>query len=162
VIRASLAVAVAVVVAGSSPVAGAPPRQDAIDRPTDTHVTLVAGLWHDDVLNPGEGWHRYEFIAAETGAIAFQMQAPAAQADLWPYLLIMDATTHDRSSAGVGNRRTNLCEVIVEVEAGKRYDVIATSQQNAVLPAGQRQRSHGRYTVAALPVRLTAEPVARP
>jgi hypothetical protein len=159
VIRAWLAVAA--VVAGSSPAVRAQPRQDAIDRPTDTHVVLVAGLWHDDVLKPGEGWHRYQFTAARTGAIAFQMQAPAGQAELWPYLLIMDATHHSRSWAGVGNRRTNRCEVIVEVEAGKRYDVIATSQQNAVLAAGQRQRSDGPYTVAALPIELTAEPGAR-
>ena len=159
-IRASLAVAA--LIAGTSPPVRAQPRQDAIDRPTDTHVALVAGLWHDDVLEPGEGWHRYQFTAAKTGAIAFQMQAPAAQADLWPYLLIMDATNHDRKWAGVGNRRTNLCEVIVEVEAGKRYDVIATSQQNTVLAAGQRQRTDGPYTVAALPVRLTDRGVARP
>jgi hypothetical protein len=161
VIRAGVAVVAAAVVAGSSPVR-AQPRQDAIDRPTDTHVALVAGLWHDDVLKPGEGWHRYQFTADQTGAIAFQMQAPAGKADLWPYLLIMDATTHDRKWAGVGNRRTNRCEVIVEVEADHRYDVIATSQQNAVLAAGERQRSDGPYTVAALPIRLAAEPVARP
>lgn len=159
-IRASLVVAA--LVAGSSPPVHAQPRQDAIDRPTDTHVTLVAGLWHDDVLKPGEGWHRYQFTAAETGAIAFQMQAPAAKADLWPYLLIMDATNHDRNWAGVGNRRTQRCEVIVEVEAGKRYDVIATSQQNTVLAAGQRQRTDGPYTVAALPIRLASEEIARP
>jgi hypothetical protein len=51
VIRASLAIAALVAVA--SPPARAQPRQDAIDRPTDTHVALVAGLWHDDVLKPG-------------------------------------------------------------------------------------------------------------
>lgn len=148
-----VALAVVALVASARSVARAQPRQDAIDRPTDTHVTLVAGLWHDDVLKPGEGWHRYQFTAAETGLIAFQMQAPA-QADLWPYLLISDATNHTRSWAGVGNRRTNLCEVIVEVEAGTRYDVIATSQQNAVRVAGERQRTDGPYTVAALPIRL--------
>jgi hypothetical protein len=153
VIRASLAIAA--LVAGASPPVRARPRQDAIDRPTDTHVTLVPGLWHDDVLKPGEGWHRYQFTAAETGVIAFQMRAPAAQADLWPYLLIMEAPNHHRKWAGVGNRRTNLCEVIVEVEAGKRYDVIATSQQNTVLAAGGRQRTDGPYTVAAVPIQLT-------
>lgn len=160
-IRACLAVAVAALVAGASPLVRARPRQDAIDRPTDTHVTLVAGLWHDDVLKLGEGWHRYQFTAEETGAVAFQMQAPAAEADLWPYLLIMEATTPGRQWAGVGNRRTNLCEVIVEVEASKRYDVIATSQQNAVLAAGERQRTDGPYTVAALPIRLTDRGAAR-
>jgi len=126
-------------------------RDDGYDAPTDAHVDLVAGLWHDDVLAPGHGWHLYHFTATDTGYVAVQMRAPVGHATLWSYLRIVDG---GRSWAGVGNRKTNLCEVIVRVERGKRYDIIATSQQNANLAAGKRQVSDGPYTIAVLPVAL--------
>jgi hypothetical protein len=131
--------------------------QDAIDNPTDTQITLVVGLWHDDDLAPGTGWHLYHFTPDADGPIAFQMRAAPDNRGLWSYLRIVDTSAHDQGWAGVADRKTNLCEVIVEVVRGHHYDVITTSQQSAVLPRGQRQTARGRYTVAALPVQF-AEP----
>ena len=130
-------------------------RDDAIDRPTDTRVTLVPGLWHDDAIAPGSGWHLYHFTADADGPVAFQMRAEVRGA-LWSYLRIVDAANHEQSWAGVANRRTNVCEVIVEVERGHAYDVIATSQQNAVLARDAAQTVRGAYTIAALPIDLRA------
>jgi len=137
--------------------AGAGHAQDAIDRPTDTHITLIAGLWHDDDLSPGTGWHLYHFTPETDGPVAFQMRAAPDNRDLWSYLRIVDTSAHDQGWAGVGDRKTNLCEVIVDVVRGHHYDIITTSQQSAVLARGKRQTARGRYTVAALPVHL-AEP----
>jgi hypothetical protein len=135
------------------------PAQDSIDHLTDTHVDLVAGLWHDDDLVPGVGWHLYHFTPDTDGPIAFQMRAEPDNRGLWSYLRIVDTSAHDQGWAGVANRKTNLCEVIVEVVHGHHYDVITTSQQSAVLTRHQKQTSRGRYTVAALPLHL-AQPVA--
>src|SRR5262245_14067548 len=77
-------------------------RDDDYDAPTDTEVELVAGLWHDDVLKPGAGWHLYHFTATETGHVAFQMRAPVDHPTVWSYLRVVDG---DRSWASVGNRR---------------------------------------------------------
>jgi len=147
----------AVVIVCVARLASAGPAQDAIDNPTDTQLTLVAGLWHDDDLTPATGWHVYHFTPEADGPIAFQMRAAPGNRDLWSYLRIVDRSAHDQGWAGVGDRKTNLCEVIVEVVRGHHYDVITTSQQSAVLPRGKRQTARGRYTVAALPVHL-AEP----
>jgi hypothetical protein len=131
----------------ATPALAAP--HDDYDAPTDTHVELVAGLWHDDVLKPGAGWHLYHFTATATGHVAVQMRAPHGHVTVWSYLRVVDG---DRSWAAVGNRKTNLCELIIPVERGKHYAVIATSQQNASLERGRRQISDGPYTIAVLPV----------
>ena len=147
----------AVVLVFAAHTASAGHAQDAIDRPTDTHVALVAGLWHDDDLVPGTGWHLYHFTPDTDGPIAFQMRAAPDNRGLWSYLRIVDTSAHDEGWAGVADRKTNLCEVIVEVVRGHRYDVITTAQQSAVLARGKPQTARGRYTVAALPLHL-AEP----
>jgi hypothetical protein len=147
---------IAAVIVLAASVASAGRAQDGIDHPTDTHITLVEGLWHDDDLVPGVGWRLYHFTPEDDGAIAFQMRAAPDNRDLWSYLRIVDTSAHKEAWAGVADRKTNLCEVIVEVVRGHDYDVIATSQQSAVLPHGKRQTARGRYTIAALPVHLTA------
>lgn len=140
-IRAGLALAAAL--AGS---ASRPARDDTLDAPTDTGVALADGLWHDDVLVPGHGWHRYTYVAPASAVVAFQMKAPAGHPSLWSYLRIVDARDA-HSWAGVANRVTNLCEVLVPVERGVRYEVIATSQLTANLARGARQRTDGPYTI---------------
>lgn len=129
-----------------------PAHQDGYDAPTDTHVVLVAGLWHDDVLSPAHGWNRYTFVAPRSGYVAVQMRAPRDHATLWSYVRVVDGS---RSRAAVGNRKTNLCELIVHVVRGRRYEIIATSQANATLRRHERQTTEGRYTigVVALDVR---------
>ena len=143
--------AVLVVAAGT---ASAGHAQDAIDHPTDTHITLVAGLWHDDDLVPGTGWNLYHFTPDADGPIAFQMRAAPDNWSLWAYLRIVDTSAHNQGWAGVADRKTNLCEVIVDVVRGHHYDVITTSQQSSALLRGKPQTARGRYTVAALPVHL--------
>jgi hypothetical protein len=151
VIRAFAVAAVAL----TASVAAAGPRahgEDAYDTPTDTGVALVVGLWHDDVLKPGAGWHLYHFTAVSTGWVAFQMRAPVDRLDhstVWSYLRVVDGK---RSWASVGNRKTNLCELIIPVVAGRRYDVIATSQSTASLARGEPQTSDGPYTIGVMPV----------
>jgi hypothetical protein len=130
-------------------------RQDSLDRPTDTHVKLVAGLWHDNKLVPGEGWHKYTFTAKEDGLVTFQMQAPKGHPNLWSYLRIVEPIANNEVWAGVGNKRSNLCEVIVPAEKGKTYDVIVTSQENSLLAEGKRQQTDGPYTVAVSPVAIS-------
>jgi len=127
------------------------PHQDGYDTPTETHVELVAGLWHDDKLTPDHGWNHYTFVAVTSGYVAVQMRAPRDQATLWSYLRVIDG---DHSWAAVGNRETNLCEVIVAVVRGHRYDIIATSQRNATLLLGERQTTEGPYTIGVVPVVL--------
>ena len=126
--------------------------QDSLDKPTDTKVNLEPGLWHDNKLVPGEGWHVYHFTAQADGFVAFQMQAPPGHPNLWSYLRIVDKANNSQIWAGVGNKKTNMCEVIVNAEAGKAYDVIVTSQENSLLVGNQRQQTDGPYTVAVSPV----------
>ena len=135
-------------------------RLDAIDRPTDTHVTLQPGRWHDNVLTPTEGWHAYHFTPTESGYVRFVMKAEIGHANMWSYLRI----EHDdptgakpwlHNTAGVGNTRTNLCEIIMKVEAGEKYDVITTSQHNLTNTNKTRHLSDGTYTVAVLPLDST-------
>jgi hypothetical protein len=125
--------------------------QDGYDAPTDTHVVLVAGLWHDDTLTPAHGWNRYTFVAPESGYVAVQMRAPRDHANLWSYVRVV-AGSH--SWAAVGNRKTNVCEVIVHVDRGRHYDIIATSQASATLPRGARQTAEGPYTIGVVPLEL--------
>ncbi|MBX3231034.1 MAG: hypothetical protein KIT84_36855 [Labilithrix sp.] len=129
--------------------------QDSLDRPTDTKVDLEPGLWHDNKLVPGEGWHVYHFTAKEDGIVTFQMQAPAGHPNLWSYLRIVNPSNNNEIWASVGNKRTNLCEVIVPVTKGTYYDVIVTSQENSLLVNGARQKTDGPYTVAVSPVDVT-------
>ena len=143
------ALAIALLALAASDAGAQRERDDDYDAPTDTGVELVAGLWHDDVLRPGAGWHLYHFTATETGHVAFQMRAPVDHPTVWSYLRIVDGA---RSWASVGNRKTNLCELIIPVVRGKRYGVIATSQDTASLALGQHQTTDGPYTIAALPV----------
>ena len=124
-------------------------HHDGYDTPTDTHVDLVLGLWHDDALRPGEGWHRYGFTAEATGDVAVQMRAPVDAKTVWSYLRVDGGGT---SWAGVGNRRTNLCEIILHVERGAHYEVIATSQRNASLGPTERPIADGPYTIAVVPL----------
>jgi len=129
-------------------------RQDSLNSPTDTGIDLEPGLWHDNVLVPGEGWHLYHFTPGESGWVAFQMQAPPGHENLWSYLRIVDPEHNNEVWAGVGNKRTNLCEVIVDVDAGHTYDVIVTSQENSLLAPGADQETDGPYTVAVSPMPL--------
>jgi hypothetical protein len=126
-------------------------HQDAYDTPTDTHVELVAGLWHDDTLSPTHGWNHYTFVAETSGYVAVQMRAPQDHPSLWSYLRIVDGS-HNWSA--VANRKTNLCELIVAVNRGHRYDIIATSQRNATLEPGERQTTDGPYTIGVVPIAL--------
>jgi hypothetical protein len=137
------------------PLAEARLHQDGYDTPTETHVELVAGLWHDDKLTPDHGWNHYAFVAVTSGYVAVQMRAPRDHATLWSYLRVIDG---DHNWAAVANRETNLCEVIVAVVAGHRYDIIATSQRNATLSLGERQITDGPYTIGVVPVGLPVAP----
>jgi hypothetical protein len=126
--------------------------QDGYDTPTDTHVALVEGLWHDDVLTPEHGWNRYTFVAASSGYVAVQMRARAGDAAApWSYLRVLDGA---HTWAAVGNRKTNVCEVVLRVVAGAHYDIIATSQSSATLPVGARQIARGPYTIGVVPLEL--------
>lgn len=91
----SARLAAVVVLAAGTASAGHP--QDAIDHPTDTHITLVAGLWHDDDLVPGTGWHLYHFTPDADGPIAFQMRAAPDNRGLWAYLRIVDTSAHNQA-----------------------------------------------------------------
>lgn len=126
-------------------------HQDGYDAPTDTHVTLVDGLWHDDTLTPEHGWNRYTYVATSSGYVAVQMRGPRDPKALWSYLRVVDGS---HSWAAVGNRKTNVCEVIVHVEPGHRYEVIATSQASATLSRGERQTVEGPYTIGVVPLEL--------
>ncbi len=126
--------------------------QDSLDKPTDTGITLEPGLWHDNELVPGEGWHLYHFVAEQAGWVSFQMQAPVNHPNLWSYLRIVDRENNNEVWASVGNKRTNLCEVVLEADAGRAYDVIVTSQENSLLIHGEKQKTDGPYTVAVLPL----------
>lgn len=135
-------------------------RLDSIDRPTDTRVTLQPGRWHDNVLTPTEGWHAYHFTPTESGYVRFVMKAEVGHPNMWSYLRI----EHDdptgakpwlHNTAGVGNTRTNLCEIIMKVEAGAKYDIITTSQHNLNNTNKNRHLSDGTYTVAVLPLDST-------
>jgi hypothetical protein len=133
---------------------------DSIGNPTDTHVDLVSGRWHDNVLTPREGWHAYHFAATETGYMRFVMKAEIGHPNMWSYLRIEheDPTRQKpwlHNTAGVGNTRTNLCEIIMKVQAGEHYDVITTSQHNLVNKNTAHHVSDGRYTVAVLPLDST-------
>ncbi|MBS2011970.1 MAG: hypothetical protein JST00_03720 [Deltaproteobacteria bacterium] len=135
-------------------------RLDSIDRPTDTGITLLAGRWHDNVLKPTEGWHAYHFTATETGYVRFVMKAPVGHAKMWSYLRIehedpSGAKPWLHNTAGVGNTRTNLCEIIMKVQAGAKYTVVTTSQHNLTNPNSRRHISDGPYTVAVLPLDAT-------
>lgn len=133
---------------------------DNIAAPTDTKVDLVLGRWHDNVLRPNEGWHKYGFTAREDGYVRFQMKADIGDPTMWSYLRIEhDDPTGKKpwlhNTAGVGNTRTNLCEIILQVQAGERYDVITTSQKNLTNTNTRRHISDGPYTVAVLPLDST-------
>jgi hypothetical protein len=130
-------------------------HNDSISAPTDTGVTLAPGLWHDDQITIEHGWRMYHFTAQETGTVAFQMRADPALAhgNLWTYLRIVDAQRNNEVWAAVADRNTNLTDVLVPVEAGRNYQVIATTQNNSTAnDLGKPNQSTGQYTVAAIPV----------
>jgi hypothetical protein len=133
---------------------------DNIDRPTDTRVTLLSGRWHDNVLKPTEGWHAYHFNATEDGYVRFVMKSPVGHAKMWSYLRIEheDPTAAKpwlHNTAGVGNTRTNLCEIMLKVKAGEKYTVVTTSQHNLTNTNKRAHISDGPYTVAVLPMDST-------
>lgn len=133
---------------------------DNIGAPTDTRITLAPGRWHDNVLTPREGWHAYHFTPTQTGYVRFVMKAAVGHPNMWSYLRIEheDPTRAKpwlHNTAGVGNTRTNLCEIIMKVTAGERYDVITTSQHNLTNTIRGRHLSDGPYTVAVLPMDST-------
>jgi hypothetical protein len=137
-------------------------RLDGIGNPTDTKVTLVSGRWHDNVLTPREGWHAYHFRPTQSGYVRFVMKAEIGHANMWSYLRIeLEDPTHEKpwlhNTAAVGNTRTNLCEIIMKVEAGQLYDVITTSQHNLTNLTPGRHKSDGKYTVAVLPIDSTIQ-----
>ncbi len=137
--------------------ADATAAQDSLNNPTNTGVELIEGLWHDNELVPGEGWHLYHFRPETSGWVSFQMQAPVDHPNLWSYLRIVDPEHNNEVWAGVANKRTNLCEVILHADAGHDYDVIVTSQENSLLINGETQKTDGPYTVAVLPVDVAFE-----
>jgi hypothetical protein len=127
---------------------------DTIDQPTDMHLTLAPGVWHDDTLTVKSGWHLYKYTPAETGVVAFQMRADPALSHhgLWTYLRIVDAANHNEVWAAVANRDTNLTDVLVAVQAGRTYQVVATTQDNSTAnDLNKPNVSAGNYTVAAIP-----------
>jgi|GEM_PF-2961986 len=133
---------------------------DSISNPTDTKVNLALGRWHDNVLTPREGWHAYHFAPAQTGYVRFVMKADIGHANMWSYLRIEQEDPARQkpwlhNTAAVGNTRTNLCEIIMKVEAGQTYDVITTSQHNLTNTRRGRHLSDGKYTVAVLPLDST-------
>jgi hypothetical protein len=133
---------------------------DNIAAPTDTKVTLSMGRWHDNVLKPTEGWHSYMFTATANGYVRFVMKSPVGHPKIWSYVRVehMDPTGAKpwlHNTAGVGNTRTNLCEIILKVEAGAKYKVITTSQHNLTNTNTTRHISDGPYTVAVLPLDST-------
>lgn len=130
--------AVLVLAAGT---ASAGHAQDAIDNPTDTHITLVAGLWHDDDLVPGTGWHLYHFTPDADGPIAFQMRAAPDNHGLWAYLRIVDTSAHNQAWAGIADRKTNLCEVIVDVAA--RPATASSARSHRTRSSSSRARTAG-------------------
>lgn len=135
---------------------------DNIGNPTDTKINLALGRWHDNVLTPREGWHSYHFAPTETGYVRFVMKAEIGHPNMWSYLRIehedpTGAKPWLHNTAGVGNTRTNLCEIIMKVEAGQRYDVITTSQHNLLKTSSNRHQSDGKYTVAVLPIDSTLQ-----
>ncbi len=135
-------------------------RLDSIGAPTDTNVTLAMGRWHDNVLTPKEGWHSYHFTATETGYVRIVMKAEIGHPNMWSYLRIehKDPTGEKpwlHNTAGVGNTRTNLCEIIMKLEAGAKYDIITTSQFNLTNLTPGRHKSDGKYTVGIMPIDST-------
>lgn len=135
--------------------AAATSRNDSISNPTDTKVTLSPGLWHDDNITVAQGWRMYHFTPAESGLVAFQMRADPslARGNLWTYLRIVDPARNNEVWAAVADRETNLTDVLVEVEAGRKYQVIATTQNNSTAnDLNKPNVSVGAYTVAAIPV----------
>ena len=135
-------------------------RLDNIGNPTDTRIDLAMGRWHDNVLTPREGWHAYHFKPTQSGYVRFVMKAEPGHRTMWSYLRIEQedptrAKPWLHNTASVGNTRTNLCEIIMKVEAGFQYDVITTSQHNLVNTNTTRHISDGPYTVAVLPVDST-------
>jgi hypothetical protein len=135
-------------------------RLDSISNPTDTRINLALGRWHDNVLAPREGWHAYHFDPTTSGYVRFVMKADVGHANMWSYLRIehKDPTRQKpwlHNTASVGNTRTNLCEIIMKVEAGQSYKVITTSQHNLTNTNRSRHLSDGKYTVAVLPLDST-------
>lgn len=138
----------------SSEAAATSGRNDSISAPTDTGVTLSPGLWHDDNLTTAQGWRMYRFTPTESGVVSFQMRADPslARGNLWTYLRIVDPTKNNEVWAAVADRTTNLTDVLVEVEANKTYQVIATTQNNSTAnDLGKPNVSAGAYTIAATP-----------
>lgn len=130
-------------------------RSDSIGAPTDTGVTLAPGLWKDGTLTVQQGWRMYHFTPEKSGLVAFQMGAAPelARGNLWTYLRIVDAERNNEVWAAVADRNTNLTDVLVSVEAGRHYQVIATTQNNSTAnDLGKPNQSAGNYTVAAIPV----------
>lgn len=137
-------------------------RLDNIGAPTDTKINLAVGRWHDNVLTPREGWHAYHFNPPETGYYRVVMKADVGHDTMWSYLRIEQEDPEGKkpwlhNTASVGNTRTNLCEIIMKMEAGFQYDVITTSQHNLVNTNKTRHVSDGKYTVAVLPVDSTMQ-----
>lgn len=140
---------------GASEGAATSARNDSISSPTDTGVTLAPGLWHDDTISVQKGWRMYHFTPAESGLVAFQMRAEPslARGSLWTYLRIVDAKRNNEVWAAVADRDTNLTDVLVQVEAGREYQVIATTQNNSTQnDLNKPNVSVGPYTIAAIPV----------
>lgn len=137
-------------------------KLDNIGAPTDTRITLAIGRWHDNVLKPKEGWHAYHFTATEDGYVRFVMKGPTNAAKVWSYLRIehVDPTGAKpwlHNTAGVGNTRTNLCEITMKLQKGEKYKVIATSQHNLKETATSStiHVSDGPYTIGVMPVDAT-------
>lgn len=149
-------------VLGEGEAAASAKRLDHIGAPTETNVDLKLNVWATKELHPTEGWHVYHFTPARTGYYRIQMKAPVENVgSVWSYLRV----EHDdpsgakpwlHNTAGVGNTRTNLCELVMRLEEGAKYDIIATSQHNLHEPPNAKVHpSDGEYHVAVLDVDST-------
>jgi hypothetical protein len=121
------------------------------------NITLQLGEKRGGVLRPTEGWHAYKFLPKADGYVRFIMQSPVGHATMWSYLRIEHEDPAGKkpwlhNTAGVGNVKSNTCEITMKVRAGERYSVITTSQNNLKDPKATRHVSDGPYSVSVMPV----------
>lgn len=125
-----------------------------LTEPRDMKIALVDGQWiRDQRLTRGtDGFHLYRFTAPRAGLVLFRMEAKPGDPQLTSYLRVIDpAKDRERFAqreqwASHGHAKTNVCDVMVDVEAGRTYEVVATSNQNTDEAA---ERSDGPYALVA-------------
>jgi hypothetical protein len=137
---------------------------DTIEEPTimkdpeGKRIQLKLNSPVKGTLSKKSGWHDYSYIAAATGLVAVRMQSnPSDQKRLWTYLKIIrrDEKETKIQWVGIGNNKTNLTEVVVPMEKGFTYDVIATSQDNSTSNDVRAcNPSTGGYNLSLVPLTL--------